>query len=453
MRSSLPMRSARVLLAALALGVVAPARVAQTQTVPAPPVAFWVELGDTTLVRLITGALDANPDMHAAHARVRSARAARAGAAFDLGPSVTAVGGYSRQRLSTATLPGAIGQQPDQHLWDAGVQVSWELDVFGRGRRTLQSRNALLASAVEDVRDVQVLLAAEIAHAWFDLNGVQDRLDVAVRNAENQRRTLEVTLDRLEAGRGTALDTERAQAQLSATLAAIPALEAARTAAQHRISVLTGRQPSALVPDPGADASLPTLPDIAAATDAAAQVRERPDVRSAERRLAAHTAAVSAARAEYLPRLSIGARAGYTASAFESLGNAHTPRYVVGPMISWPLLDLGRVKSSVDVSRAGRAEAAAHYEQAMLRAIEEVETSIVAYNRTRERLQHLEDAAAASERATELARLRFDEGGTGFLEVLDAERTQLEAQDRLALGRREVTAGLVAVYQALGGRR
>jgi outer membrane protein, multidrug efflux system len=196
---------------------------------------------------------------------------------------------------------------------------------------------------------------------------------------------------------------------------------------------------------------IPALPAVPEAPVRETLVRQRPDVRAAERQLAASSAFVSAARAEYLPRISLGGAAGYTASALESLGERGSPRYVVGPVISWPLFDLGRVRAGVDAARAGEAEAAARYRQSVLRAQEEVETSRVGYAKSRERLSHLEEAAAASERATELARLRFQEGATGFLEVLDAERTQLEAQDRLAAGRTEATTGLAAVYRALGG--
>jgi outer membrane protein, multidrug efflux system len=365
---------------------------------------------------------------------------------------ITASSAYSRQRLASATLPGASGTLPDQNVWDAGVRMSWELDVFGRTRNSVKGRGALIDAAEEDVRDVEVLLAAEIARVYFDLRGAQDRLAVARRNAENQRGTLQITLDRLEAGRGSGLDSERAQAQLSSTLAEIPALEAAIAAGQHRIAVLLGRPPASIAAELGdaqPDVELPALGGVA---DAEAVVRQRPDVRRAEHQLAARSAFVNAAKADYLPRLSISGVAGYTSNAFDRLGNSGTPRYAIGPVLSWPLLDLGRVKAGVEAARAGEIEADARYDQAVLRALEEVETSVIAYEKAVERLEHLEAAAAASERATELARLRFEEGVTDYLEVLDAERTQLEAQDRRAAGRTHATNGLIALYRALGGR-
>jgi NodT family efflux transporter outer membrane factor (OMF) lipoprotein len=420
-------------------------------TPAAPPVAFWQTLGDSTLERLIGEALVANRDVRVALARARGARAARLDAALGLAPTITASGGYTRQRLASATFPGASGTFPDQDVWDAGLYLSWELDIFGRVRRSVQGQGALVASAQEDVRDVQVLLAAELASAYFELRGAQDRLAVAERNAENQRRTLDLTLQRLEAGRGNALDTERARAQLSSTLAIVPAQEATIAAIQYRIGVLVGRPPAAVTPELAGDARAPALPEAIAVASPDSVVHARPDVRSAERQLAARTAFVGAAIADYLPRLTVGGAAGYTGSTFESLGTTSTRRYAVGPVVSWPLFNLGRVKAGVDAARAGEAEAGARYEQTVLRALEEVETSLVTYRKARERLQRLEEAAAASERAAGLARMRFEEGASDFLQVLDAERTLLDAQDRRALGRTDATAGLVAVYRALGG--
>lgn len=441
------MHSPRLLIALLVLA--APAA-AQQDPVPTSPTAFWQTLGDSTLQGLVTRALDANRDLRAVEARVHEARAIRGEARLDLAPAVTMSAGYSRQRLAGASFPGA-GRLPDQDLWDAGLQLSWELDVFGRLRKSLAGQSALLASAEEDVRDVQLILTAEMARAYYDLRGAQERLEVAQRNAENQRRTLALTQDRLELGRGNALDTERAQAQLSSTLATIPSIESDIAATQHRIAVLLGQSPSSMEVELDAEACAPVLPDALHIQGSSELILGRPDVRSAQQQLTARRAFTSAAKASYLPRISIGAVAGYTANAFDALGNSGTPRYAIGPVISWPFLDLGRVRTRVDAARAGETEAAARYEQTILDAQAELETALTSYTRSRERLRHLEDAATASERATALARLRFEEGATDFLEVLDAERRLLEAQDRRAAGRTETTAWLVAVYRAAGG--
>jgi NodT family efflux transporter outer membrane factor (OMF) lipoprotein len=417
----------------------------------ASPMIFWQSLGDTTLVRLVEEALTVNRDVRATEARSRAAGAQRVEAALDLAPAISATAAYTRQRFSRAAIPGAPGPFPDQDVWDAGLELSWELDAFGRVRNQLEGRDALVDAAEEDARDVRVLVAAEAARAYFDLRGTRDRLAVARRNADNQLRTLELTRDRLEAGSGTALDVERAQAQLSSTLAELPTLEAAIAATRHRIAVLVGREPESLTHElDGAGPSL-DLPSELVVSDHRDAVRLRPDVLSAASRLAADRAFVSSAKAAYLPRVSLGGVAGYTANAFGALGDTGTPRYALGAVVSWPFLDLGRVKAGVDEARAHEIEAEARHDQAVLEAREEIETSLTAYHRARERLRHLQDAAAASERATELARLRFEEGGTDFLEVLDAERRQLEAQDRLAAGHTAAVGWVVSVYRATGG--
>lgn len=343
-------------------------------------------------------------------------------------------------------------------MWDAGLALSWEVDVSGRLRQSLRARGAQAEAASEDVRDVEVSLTAQVASAYLALRGAQERLAVAQRNAENQRRTLDITQRRLEAGRGTRLDTERAKSQLSATLAAIPTLEATIESGRQRLRVLTGRSrlddlalpPCAMSEERPCEITveLPEVPALGAVDEI---VGGRPDVRSAERQLDASRAFVGAARAGYLPRLSFGGAAGYTGSEVRALGNTGTPRYVIGPVLSWPAFDLGRVRADVVAARADEVQSRARYELTVAQAREELETSIVAYGKSRERLRYLEEAAAASARAAELARLRYTEGGSDFFQVLDAERTLLERENERALGRTEAETKLIAVYHALGG--
>jgi multidrug efflux system outer membrane protein len=431
---------------------------AQPREVPAaggdtvqPSGEYWRALNDTTLDRLLGEALTTNLDVRAAEARVRGARAARRGAAFDFAPTVTAGGSYTRQRLSSATFPIGSGSFPDQDIWDAGFDASWELDLFGRVRRGVQAQGALVGAAREDLRDVRVSLSAELARSYFELRGAQEQLTVAQRNAENQRRTLELTQQRLDAGRGTAFDTERARAQLSFTLASIPALEARVAAAQYRIGVLVGRPPASVVEGLEVVAAMPLLPATVPLPGPDSLIRRRPDVAAAERRVAAERAFVGAAKAEYFPRLSLGGSAGLAATTFDSLGDRGTFRYAVGPVITWPALNLGRVKARVDASRALEEESRAQYHQTVLRALEEVETSLVDYRTARARVERFQEAAEASARAAELARLRFTGGVADFLQVLDAERTQLEAEDQLALGRTDAATAYAALYKAVGG--
>src|SRR6058998_1751178 len=413
---------------------------------------YWDQLGDTTLTRLVGEVLRSNLDVRSAQARVSAARSDRVRSVLDLTPSATLSAGYARQRLSSASFPGASGIFPDQSVWDAGVNASWDLDIFGRIRHNVQAQGALVGVAQEELRDVQVTLTAELARAYFELRGAQEQLEVARQNAENQRRTFDLTRQRLEAGRGTAFDTERAQAQLSSTLASIPAREAQVAAAQYRIGALVGRPPTEVARELVQPGRLPPLPDTTTIEKPQAVVRCRPDVAAAERLAAAQGALVGAARASYLPRLTIGASAGYAAPEFNAVGNQGTLRYVVGPMITWPALNLGRVKAEVDAAQAREEDARAQYSRVVLAALEDMETSLARYRSARLQVERLQEASAASERAAELARLRFSEGITDFLQVLDAERTELEAQDRLAQGRIDAAAAYAALYKAGGGR-
>ena len=281
--------------------------------------AAWRVLGDTTFDRLLTELASANLDVRAATARVQGARSLRAESKFDLAPTITFGGGYTRQRISAATFPLAAERFPDQGIWDAGFDASWELDLFGRLRKNIKAQGAFVAVAQEDLRNLQVSLTAELARAYFELRGAQERLAVAQRNAENQQRTYQLTKDRLDAGRGTAFDTERAQAQLSFTLALIPALESAVSEAQYQVGVLVGRPP-AVVAAELKPAPLPALPAPTAIASADSVIRRRPDVAAAERQVAAENALVGSAKAEYLPRLSVGGQVGFTST---SLGLVH----------------------------------------------------------------------------------------------------------------------------------
>ena len=411
----------------------------------------WRNVGDSTLSRLINEAVRANFDVRAAEARVRGARSARTEAAFDLAPTVTFQGGYTRQRISSASFPITEGTFPDQSIWDGGFDASWELDLFGRVRRNVQAQGAFVAVNQEDLRNVRVSLTAELARAYFDLRGAQEQLSVARRNATNQQQTLTVTRQRLDAGRGTAFDTERAQAQLSTTLATVPLLEARVRQAQYQIGVLVGRPPASVAKELDAVAPLPILPATVSLASPDSIVRRRPDVAAAERQLAVQRALVGAAKADYLPRVSVGGSAGYSAATFGGLGDQGTFRYAVGPIITWPALNLGRVKARVDATRARETEARAQYDQTVLLAVADIESALVRYRTSRSRVERIRDAASASERAADLARLRFAGGVADFLQVLDAERTQLEAQDQLAQGHTDAATAYAALFKALGG--
>jgi outer membrane protein TolC len=217
--------------------------------------------------------------------------------------------------------------------------------------------------------------------------------------------------------------------------------------------VLVGRPPATLAEELGQTVAVPELPASVIVASPDSLIRRRPDVSAAERVVAAERAFVGAAKADYLPRVTVGGSAGYSAADLGGLGDNGSFRYAVGPVISWPALNLGRVKARVDASQARAAEAEAQYSQTVLRALQEVETGLVRYRTARTRVERIGDAAAASARAAELARLRFEGGVADFLQVLDAERTQLDAEDQLAQAHTDAATSYAALYKALGGER
>ena len=410
---------------------------------------FWTQFGDETLDHLVDDALNANHDLRIALGRLVESRAVRRESLFDFGPRVTASGGYTKQQVPAAASP--IGIPYTAELYDAGFDATWELDLFGRVRRENEATHAQLQGAEANLHDAQVSVIAEVARTYFELRGEQNELSVAQRNVTNQQDTMRVTTARLDAGRGTELDTSRAQAQLSTTLAAIAPIEAAVSRSIHRLSVLTGKEPNALNADLTPVRDLPALPRIAAVGDPASLLRRRPDIRVAERQLAASTALVGVAVGDLFPKVTFTGSFGYQSDDTSTLGQSGTRSYLIAPGISWAAFDLGRVKAQVNAAHARNDVALAGYEKTVLTALEETENSLVTHARARDRLAHAEDAAKASATAARLARTRYEGGIVDFLEVLDSERTQLQAEDQLAQSRTDAATSLIAVYKALGG--
>jgi NodT family efflux transporter outer membrane factor (OMF) lipoprotein len=332
-----------------------------------------------------------------------------------------------------------------------GAVATWEVDVFGRLRRQLGARSALVGAAAADREAVRIGLTAEIASTYFTVRELQLRLRVARDNAENQRRTLELTEQRLEAGRGTAFDVRRARAQFAATTATIPGLEADGAAVSAALAALAGQVPGTFDSLLAPGGSLPVPDSTLGAGTPASLLARRPDVRSAERTVAAARASAGAATAGLLPRLTLGAELGSTSLESDGLLKSGNGRYAVGPVLSWPVLSLGRLFADRDAAAAQRDQAEAAYRAATLFALQETEAALRRYRGSSEALVSLEAAAAASAEATGLATLRYQEGVTDFLQVLDAQRTQLESEDRLVRGRGDFSRALVELYRSLAG--
>lgn len=411
---------------------------------------FWKSFNDQTLNGLVEQALAANHDVRIALSRLREARAVRGEANLDLAPTVTASGSRTESQASVRQSPFANVNR-DQDYYDVSFDAFWELDFFGRVRRNIEAQSAEAQAAEAGLYNTQVSVTAEIARNYFELRGFQHRLEVAQRNADNQSESVRITTARLEAGRGTQLDVSRAQAQLSATLATVPDLEAASTRAILRLGVLTGNAPEALLTQLTAVRMQPALPETHSIGTPEALLRRRPDIRIAERELAAATARIGIAVGDLFPRISFVGSWGFDALSSSDLGNAASQTYAFGPSIQWAAFDLGRVRQRIKQREAATDGALARYEQTVLRALEETDASLTDYAKARVKQGHLQSSATASAEAATLARARFDSGVADFLTVLDAERTVLEAEDQLAQSETQTATALLAMYKSLGG--
>src|SRR6059036_3639745 len=412
----------------------APTNVASTDE--ATLATWWKGFNDARLDGLVDRAIAHNHDLRITTANLKEARALRRLTTFDIAPTVQANAGYANSLLSKAAAPPGTPRDARQgEFYDASFDATWEVDLFGRVRRSVQAANAQVGSVEATRLDVLVSVTAEVARNYFELCGLQNQLAVARKNANVQTETLKITQSRLDGGRGTDFDVSRSRSLLNLTLSTIPPLEAAIQKTIYRIAVLTGQQPTTLTPELSSPEPLPSTMPTFALGDPAALLRRRPDIRAAERSLAAATARIGIATADLFPRVTFIGSVGLQADTFAGLGKSGAYTWNFGPRITWAALDLGRVQARIKAADA-RAEASlASYERTVLGALEETEDALVDYGHEQTRQHFLEASAQASKQAADLAHQRYESGAADFLSVLDAERTLLEAQDRLAARR------------------
>lgn len=428
--------------------------VSPTQAVsplPDADASFWQRFEDPLLNELVTTALRENHDLRVALARYDAANALLREAKFDYLPTVTARGSAADSRSSVDQLPGVPRADRDTESYTAAVNLGWELDLFGRVRRNVESQRAEVAANAADLAAVQVAIVGEVARSYLELRGLQQRLAVARNNSTNQQETVRIVEARLDAGRGTEFDTSRARAQLETTLSRIPALAAAVDATMHRIAVLTGQTPGALVARLDTAQALPAIPGAVDAGTPGEILRRRPDVIAAEQRLHAATARIGVATADLFPRFTLGGLVGTQALESSALFSRDSETRLVVLGVDWSFLDVGRVRARIAASDATASAALAQYQQTVLRALEDTENALVRYGHARLEDGHLERSAIESARAAQLARIRFDAGAADLLDVLDAERSQLQAQDAFADGRTRTATALVELYRSLAG--
>jgi multidrug efflux system outer membrane protein len=432
-------------------------------TRPADLTRWWSSFNDSLLNLLVERAVKSNLDLRLAEARIREARAVRAGTAAGEWPAVDVSGSYTRQRFSqNAFSPSSQGGggggtgsfggfNLEQSLYKTGFDASWEIDVFGGVRRSVEAADATLQASVEDRRDVLVTLLGDVAKNYIDLRGFQHRINVARANLKAQQETVDLTKVRFQAGLASDLDVAQAEGQLNTTAAQIPTLESSLKQAAHRLDVLIGLEPGALWGEVSNVGPIPALPPEVLIGLPSELLRRRPDIRRAERQLAAATAQIGAATADLFPKFSLTGAAGLQSISASDWFTGRSRFWSIGPTISWPIFDAGKIRANIEVRNAQQEQALAQYEKAILTAFEDVENSLVNYSREQQRYRSLAAAVAANRRAVEMANELYIRGLNDFLNVLEAQRSLYASESDLAQSEATMASDLVSLYKALGG--
>lgn len=411
---------------------------------------WWDVLDDPILTDLIHQAQEANLDLHGAFYSIQAARALRGIANGQRIPSVSGAGGANRADFSeNARAPGS-GEPSNEFL--LGAEANWELDVFGRVARLVESRDAALQASLEDYRDVLVSVLAEVALAYIDLRTVQLRIDYTERNIETQSQTLELTQDRFNAGLVSALDVAQAETNLAATRAELPVLHRTLEIDYNRLSVLLGQTPGALQSElGGTDGKIPVPSGEVAVGLPADLMRQRPDIRRAERELASATALIGVATAELYPQFSLSGLLTIEATSLSNLASGESVTWALGGGFRWNLFAGGRIRNRIRFEEARTARSLVAYEQTVLFAVEEVEDALVTYKTEQQRRDRLIESVDANERSLDLVMTQYKAGLADFQNVLDTQRSLVNRQNQLAASEGLVVQSLVSLYRALGG--
>ena len=414
---------------------------------------WWKTFSDPELNSLVARAAQSNLTLHAAAARVREARAARGVAAADFWPSADASAAYQNERLSANGFPEfPPGIVPfGAEIYQAGFDATWELDVFGGTRRAVEAANAAIASSEFGERDVLVSLQGEVARNYIEARSFQKRLAIARQNIAAQQDVLDLTRDRYKAGLSGDLDVQQASALLATTRAELPPLETGFRQSAYRLGVLLGLPPGALVEELSGDAPIPAAPPEVPAGLPSDLLRRRPDIRRAERDLAAANARIGVATADLFPKFSLTGDVGLQSVGTSDWFTGGSRFWTAGPMVQWRIFDAGRIRANIRVQNARQEQALAGYEQSVLSAMEDVENALTAYAKEQTRHESLVAAAEASRQALDISQQLYQNGLADFLRVLDSQRSLYASQDALVQSDRDVALNLVALYKALGG--
>jgi NodT family efflux transporter outer membrane factor (OMF) lipoprotein len=429
-------------------------------TRPADLARWWTVFADPLLDSLVERAVQSNLDLRIAEARVREARALRAVVAAGAWPALDTSGSYSRSRSSENALNipsqgGAGGTKTgvklERNLFNAGFDANWEIDVFGGVRRSVEAADATIEATEYNRRDVLVSLLGDVARNYIDFRGAQRRLAVARANLKTQQDSLDLTRVRFEAGLASDLDVARAEAQINATAAQIPTLESLLKQAAYSLDLLLGLAPGALWQELEKELAIPSLPAEVLVGLPSDLLRRRPDIRSAERQLAAATAQVASAIADLFPKFFLIGTAGLQSISASDWFTGGSRYWSIGPTVSWPIFDAGRIRANIEIRNAQQEQALNQYEKAVLAALGDVEKSLVSYSQEQTRYRSLTDAVAANRRAVEMAHELYVRGLSDYLNVLDTQRALYVTETELAQSEATMAANLVALYKALGG--
>lgn len=413
--------------------------------------AWWTSLNDPQLNELIERAIAHNKTAKQAFARVVESRARRGITAADFWPGLDASAGASRTRSdSRLGDDGSLSSSSNDDVYTAGLDSGWELDIFGGKRRALEASTAQLAASEADLRDVLVILLGDVALSYTNVRTAQSRLDYAERNLQSQSEVLDITGWRAEAGLATALDVEQAKSSYEQTRSQIPSLDSILAQEMNRLAVLTGEAPGALSASLADRKPIPTAPLEIVAGVPADVLRRRPDIRGAERRLAAQTAQVGVATAALYPSLSLsGSITLQSLSASDVLDGFQTDR--AGLSLNLPIFRGGALRQNINVQNALVDQALASYEATVLGAYEEVENGLTVWVNEQRRHEALVQAVDSARRASELALTQYNSGLVDFQAVLTADRQLISLEDSLAVSDGEITSNLIRLYKALGG--
>jgi NodT family efflux transporter outer membrane factor (OMF) lipoprotein len=413
---------------------------------PADLSGWWRQFNDPILSALVEEALKANLDLALAEARLRQARAMRGVAVGGLWPSATVSGSYQREHTAGVT-PG----NGSQSLYEAGLDAVWELDIFGGQRRAVESANANIEAAVENLQDVQVSLIAEVALNYVQLRGYQQEIVVAQNNLKSQQHTAEITRKLYKVGFDSGLDVANADSNAATTESQIPVFETEAQQSIYALSVLLARPPADLLLQLSPTGNLPSTPAQIPAGIPSDLLRRRPDIREAEAQLHSATAQIGVAVADLFPTFSLTGEVEWQNKQFSSWLTKTNRSFFVGPSASWSIFQGGAIVSNIHVQEALRDQALITYQETVLGALQDVENALIAYSKEQQHHKVLNEAVAANEKAVDLSLKLYTEGMTDFLNVLIAQSSLYSSQNALVQSECSIVTDLIALYKALGG--